>query len=79
MPRGSPCLLARLRTHGVPDDLARPDAIAQRLQRILSHRPLLAPNASDLVAIRTCLVDYKPRVDVAAETVLRALRAALTS
>ncbi|NVB81391.1 MAG: hypothetical protein HOV81_23545 [Kofleriaceae bacterium] len=72
-------LLSRLRAHGVPEDLARPEAIAHRLHRMLSHRPLLAPNAADLAAIRTCLVDYKPRVDVAAETVLRVLRAALTS
>jgi hypothetical protein len=72
-------LLARLRAHGVPDDLARPDAIAQRLHRMLAHRPLLAPNATDLAAIRACLVDYKPRVDVAADTVLRALRVALES
>ncbi len=70
-------LLSRLRAHGVPDDLARPEAIAHRLQRMLSHRPLLAPNATDMAAIRACLVDYKPRVDVAVETVLRALRAAL--
>jgi hypothetical protein len=70
-------LLSRLRAHGVPDDLARPEAIVQRLHRMLSHRPLLAPNATDLAAIRSCLVDYKPRVDVATETVLRALRATL--
>jgi hypothetical protein len=72
-------LIARLRAHGVPEDLQRPEAIAQRLHRMLSHRPLLAPSATDLAAIRACLVDYKPRVDVAAETVLRALRATLAS
>jgi len=70
-------LLDRLRSYGVPLDLQRPDAIAQRLHRMLAHRPLLAPNASDLVAIKTALVEYKPRVEVAADTVLRALRAGL--
>jgi hypothetical protein len=50
----------------------------QRLHRILAHRPLLGPSAADLAAIRTALVAQKPRVDVAAATVLRALRAALS-
>lgn len=71
-------LLDRLRSYGVPVDLQRPDAIAHRLHRMLSHRPLLAPNAADMTAIRAALVDYKPRVEVAADTVLRALRAGLT-
>jgi acyl carrier protein phosphodiesterase len=70
-------LLDRLRSYGVPLDLQRPESIAQRLHRMLAHRPLLAPNASDLVAIKTALVDHKPRVEVAADTVLRALRAGL--
>lgn len=70
-------LLERLRNYGVPDDLRKPEAITQRLHRMLSHRPLLAPNAADLRAIETCLVDYKPRVVVAVDTVLRVVRAAL--
>ncbi len=72
-------LHARLRGYGVPDDLQKPDSIVHRLHRMIAHRPLLAPNASDLSAIRTALTEYKPRVDVAADTVMRALRAALTS
>lgn len=72
-------LLARLRSYGVPDDLRRADDIAARLQRMLAHRPLLAPSASDLVAIRSSLAAHQPRVEVAADTVLRALRAGLTS
>ena len=72
-------LLTRLRAHGVPDDLRKPESIAMRLQRMLSHRPLLAPSPADLAAIRTALVAYKPRVEIAADTVLRGLRAALTS
>jgi hypothetical protein len=73
-----PVLLARLRDHGVPDDLRQPHAIAVRLHRMLAHRPLLAPNAADLAAIRVALVDHKPRVEVAADTVLRGLRASLS-
>jgi hypothetical protein len=67
----------RLRAHGVPDDLRRPDAIAHRMQRMLAHRPLLAPSPADMVAVRAALVAHRPRVEVAAEAVLRELRAAL--
>jgi len=67
-------LLARLRTHGAPDDLRRPHAITQRLHRMLAHRPLLAPSPTDLDAIDRALAAYQPRVEAAADTVLRALR-----
>jgi len=70
-------LLERLRAYGVPEDLRQPASIVTRLQRILAHRPLLAPSPEDLRAIGTALVAFKPRVDVAAETVMRAMRAAL--
>lgn len=71
-------LHARLRSYGVPDDLREPDSIVQRLHRMLARRPLLAPSAADLAGIRTSLVAHEPRVEVAADTVLRALRAALS-
>jgi len=67
-------LLARLRAHGAPDDLRRTHAITQRLHRMLAHRPLLAPSAADLSAIEKALAAYQPRVEAAADTVLRALR-----
>jgi hypothetical protein len=67
-------LVTRLRAHGVPDDLRDPASITRRLARMLGHRPLLAPSPSDLIAIGDALVAYKPRVEVATETVLRALR-----
>jgi acyl carrier protein phosphodiesterase len=70
-------LHARLRGYGVPDDLREPDSIVQRLHRMLAHRPLLAPNAADLATIRTALAAHQPRVEIAASTVVRALRAAL--
>lgn len=67
----------RLRAHGVPEDLREPAAIAHRMHRMLSHRPLLAPSPADMDAIRVALVEHQPRVAVAAPTVLRAMRAAL--
>jgi hypothetical protein len=67
-------LMTRLRTHGVPDDLREPAKITLRLGRMLAHRPLLAPSPADLRAIGDALVVFKPRVEVAADTVLRALR-----
>jgi hypothetical protein len=72
-------LLDRLRTRGVPDDLQRPDAITTRLHRVLAHRPLLAPSSDDLRAIHGSLTAFQPRVTVAAGTVVRALRAALSA
>ena len=72
-------LHARLRSYGVPDDLREPDSIVHRLQRMLAHRPLLAPSSTDLAGIRAALVAYKPRIEVATSTVLRAMRAALTA
>lgn len=70
-------LLDRLRARGVPDDLRLPEAITARLHRILAHRPLLAPSPDDLRAIHDALVIFQPRVEVAADTVMRAMRAAL--
>lgn len=70
-------LLERLRARGVPDDLRRPDAIAARVQRVLAHRPLLAPSPGDLPAIHDALVALQPRVAIAAGTISRALRAAV--
>jgi hypothetical protein len=71
-------LMSRLRALGVPLDLKRPEAITHRLSRMLGHRPLLAPSSSDLSTITISLLEHKPRVEVAADTVLRALRAALS-
>jgi hypothetical protein len=70
-------LIERLRAHGVPEDLRRPEAITARVHRVLAHRPLLAPSPVDLRAIRHALVAFKPRIDVAADTIIRGMRAAL--
>ena len=72
-------LLERLRARGIPEDLRLPAAVTARLHRILAHRPLLAPSPDDLRAIEGALVAHQPRVAVAAETIVRALRAALVA
>lgn len=72
-------LLDRLRARGVPDDLQRPVAITTRVHHVLAHRPLLAPSPDDLRAIRDALIAFQPRVEVAAATIVRAMRAALAA
>jgi acyl carrier protein phosphodiesterase len=70
-------LLDRMRTHGVPEDLRQIESITHRLHRMIQHRPLLAPNADDLRAMATGLAEHRPRVETAADTVLRAVRSVL--
>lgn len=70
-------LQSRLRAYGVPDDLKKPESIAHRMNRMLAHRPLLAPSPSDQSAIMVGLIEHKPRVEVAVDTVLRGVRAVL--
>jgi hypothetical protein len=70
-------VLDRLRARGVPDDLRVPEAVVARLHRILAPRPLLAPSPDDLRAIHGALVAFQPRIEVAGDTVMRAMRAAL--
>ena len=72
-------LLARLRELGVPADLREPDAVTERLRRMLAHRPLLAPSASDLAAVRTALAEHQRRVEIAADTVMRGTLARLAA
>jgi hypothetical protein len=72
-------LIERLRGYGVPDDLRDPAAITSRLARILAPRPLLAPSPSDLRAIGHALAQHRPRIVIAAETVMRGMRAQLSA
>jgi acyl carrier protein phosphodiesterase len=67
----------RMTTYGVPEDLADIGSITTRLHRMLAHRPLLAPSPADLRAIAAALLAHRPRIEVAAPTILRAVRAAL--
>jgi hypothetical protein len=81
-PEGPPrfaALLDRLRSRGVPDDLRLPEAITMRIGRMLAHRPLLAPSPDELRTIRDALAAFQPRITVAADAVLRALRAQLAA
>ncbi|CAN5889645.1 hypothetical protein BH11MYX3_BH11MYX3_40450 [soil metagenome] len=71
-------LLERLRTHGVPDDLKKPESIVFRISRMLANRPLLAPSSNDLAVITVGVIEHKPRVQVAVDSVLRMLRASLS-
>ncbi len=70
-------LFARLRAYGVPDDLRRPRAAAERIFRMLAGRKLLAPDAGERAAIADVLEEIAPRVAVAAETVIRQVEASL--
>src|SRR4051812_7122729 len=60
-------LMKRLREHGVPDDLKKPESIAYRLSRMLARRPLLAPSSADMAVIHVGLIEHKPRVEIAAD------------
>lgn len=70
-------LLGRLRHHGLPEDLRRPRAAAERIFRMLSGRRLLAPDATERAAIAQVLEEVAPRVAVAAATVMRQVEAGL--
>jgi hypothetical protein len=67
----------KLREHGVPDDLIRPESAAARVLRMIAHRPLLRATADEATAIRRELAAVAPRVRVAAPTIISSLRAAL--
>jgi hypothetical protein len=70
-------LLARLRAYGLPEDLRRPRAAAERIFRMLAGRTLLAPDAGERQAIADVLEDLAPRIAVAAPTVIRQVAAGL--
>lgn len=70
-------LHGRLREHGVPDDLARPESAAARVLRMIAHRPLLRATPDEAAAIRRELTNVAPRVRVAAPTIIASLRAVL--
>lgn len=70
-------LLGRLRSYGLPEDLRRPRAAAERIFRMLAGRRLLAPEANERTAIADVLEEIAPRVAVAAPTVTRQVEAGL--
>ncbi len=70
-------LHARLRRHGMPDDLRRPRAAAERIFRMLAGRRLLAPDAAERTAIAEVLDELATPVAVAAPTITRQVAAGL--
>lgn len=70
-------LLGRLSHYGPPDDLRATSSVTERLLRIISRRPLLAPQGNDASLIASALAAYQARVVVAAPTVMRGVLAAL--
>jgi hypothetical protein len=67
----------RLRRYDVPDDLSEASSVTERLLRVISRRPLLAPRGADAAIIASVITSYQARVVVAAETILRGVLAAL--
>jgi hypothetical protein len=70
-------VLARLRAHGVPFDLRRADSVTSRIVRMTADRPLLAAKGDEPEKMRTVLAAFLTRMEVAAPTVVIALRAAM--
>ena len=70
-------LRARLRQHGLPDELREPEAIAHRILRVIAHRPRLAATGDEPAAIRKVIGGYAARVAVAAPTVMHGLALAM--
>jgi len=67
----------RMRAHGVPDDLRRPEGVTARLLRAIAHRPLLRASPADAAIIGRELAAFSPRVAVVAPALMSALRAVL--
>jgi hypothetical protein len=70
-------VLARLRGHGVPYDLRRADSVTNRILRMTSDRPLLAARGDEPDKMRSVIGGFRPRIEVAAPTVVGALRAVM--
>ncbi len=70
--------LERLTDWPVPDDYHRPEAVARRLQRILSRRPRLQFSADDIGAVTTGLAGQAETVTAGAGDLLDDLDRELT-
>jgi hypothetical protein len=70
-------LHARLRAHGIPDDLARPESAAARVLRMIAPRPRLRATGAEPEVIRRELAAIAPVVRVRARAIVAALRVAL--
>lgn len=70
-------LHGRLVAYGMPDDLRRPAAVAERVIRTLAGRRLLAPSPDERLAIAAALAEVAEQVAAEAEAVLAAVRVGL--
>jgi hypothetical protein len=70
-------VLSRLRQHGVPFDLRRPDSVTNRIVRMTADRPLLAAKGDEPERMRGVFAGFRTRIEIAAPTVVIALRAAM--
>ena len=66
-------LHGRLAGHGVPDDLRRPAAVAERVARTLAGRRLLAPSIEERRMIDLVLAELAPQVAAAASAIVAAI------
>jgi hypothetical protein len=70
-------LCARLVERGVPLDYAEPDRVAERVGRVLAHRPLLALGPADAALVKRAMPSVAERVAAAAPAILAGLRRGL--
>jgi hypothetical protein len=70
-------LCATLFGHGLPVEYAVPERVAERVERVLARRPLLAMGPADAAALRGVMPEVAARVARAAPEVLARLRAEL--
>ncbi len=72
-------LHGRLAEHGVPDDLRRPAAVAERVIRTLAGRRLLAPSPDERLMIARVLAEVAAEVIAGVDGVLAAVREGLAA
>jgi len=65
---------ARLAAHGLPVEYAEPERVAERVERVLARRPLLALDAAGAALVRRAMPSVAERVAAAAPAVLVGLR-----
>ena len=70
-------LCGRLAAHGPPIEYRVPSSVAERVERVLARRPLLALTPRDAAIVRRAMPEVAARVAEAAPAVLEQLRAGL--
>ncbi|MEM9490726.1 MAG: hypothetical protein AAGC55_16380, partial [Myxococcota bacterium] len=72
-------LCSRLQEHGIPHDYRQPTVVAQRVERILAHRPRLALSPTDARAVQAEISALSERVTASAAAIMADLRRRLDS